>query len=62
MFLDRTVPRISQDWERFGFVGEMKPQDRAGIQQAIDAGAFPPARTPTRVFRMLLTAMHGAAS
>src|SRR3954447_2839399 len=24
MFLDRSVPRISRDWDRFGFVGEMK--------------------------------------
>src|SRR5689334_20395629 len=24
MFLDRSVPRITQDWERFGFVREMR--------------------------------------
>ena len=27
MFLDRSVPRISKDWQRFGFVGEMKNAD-----------------------------------
>ena len=26
MFVDRTVPRINKDWERFGFVREMKAQ------------------------------------
>ena len=24
MFLDRSVPRISKDWSRFGFVREMR--------------------------------------
>ena len=28
MFLDRSVPRISRDWQRFGFVREMKDADR----------------------------------
>ena len=41
MFLDRSVPRISRDWERFGFVIEMKREWSARIQQAIDAGGFP---------------------
>ncbi len=38
MFLDRSVPQISQDWERFGFVRDRKAQLGAGIQRAIDAG------------------------
>ncbi len=41
MFVDRTVPRISKDWERFGFVREMKAQIGATIQRAIDAGHLP---------------------
>ena len=47
MFLDRSVPRISDNWERFGFVGEMKHDMVARIQQAIDAGACPPERPRT---------------
>ena len=47
MFLDRTVPQISQNWERFEFVRDMKAQLGAGIQRAIDAGLFRPAPTPT---------------
>src|SRR5688500_11870244 len=46
MFLDRTVPRISRNWERFGFVREMRRQVGANIQRAIDAGDFPPGTHP----------------
>lgn len=62
MFLDRSVPRISRDWQRFGFVGEMKHDMVARIQRAIDAGACPPGTSPVAVFRILLTAVHGAAA
>ena len=37
MFLDRTVPRLSQDWQRFGFVRQMKKRIESRIQAAIDA-------------------------
>ena len=62
MFLDRTVPRISRDWERFGFVGELKQDMVRRIQRAIDAGACPPGTSPQSVFWILLTAVHGAAT
>ena len=62
MFLDRSVPRISRDWERFGFVSDMKHDMIARIQQAIDAGACPSDTPPQTVFRLLLTAVHGAAT
>ena len=62
MFLDRSVPRISQDWERFGFVREMKTRIHARIQAAIDAGAFPPGTSPEAVFRILMAAVHGVAT
>ena len=62
MFLDRTVPRISRDWNRFGFVGEMKHDMVVRIQHAIDRGAMPRGTSPATVFRVLLTAIHGAAT
>jgi len=62
MFVDRSVPRISKDWERFGFVGELKDGMLVRIQQAIDAGACPPETPAHVVFRILLTAVHGAAT
>lgn len=62
MFLDRSVPRISRDWQRFGFVGEMKHGLAARIQRGIDAGLFPAGASATGIFRILLTAVHGAAA
>jgi AcrR family transcriptional regulator len=62
MFLDRSVPRISQDWQRFGFVHEMKNRIHARIQQAADAGAFPRDTNPESVFRILLATVHGVAT
>ena len=62
MFLDRTVPRISRDWNRFGFVGEMRHDMVDRIRQAIDAGVFPAGTSASAVFRVLLTAVHGAAT
>jgi AcrR family transcriptional regulator len=62
MFLDRTVPRISRDWERFGFIGEMKHDMVVRIQNAINRGALPGNTSPFTVFRILLTAIHGAAA
>ena len=62
MFLDRSVPRITRDYDRFGFVGQAKHDMLQRIQKAIDAGACP-ADTPAHVvFRLCLTAVHGAAA
>src|SRR6476646_100799 len=41
MFVDRSVPRISQAYERFAFAREMKAHLVAQIQACIDAGALP---------------------
>lgn len=62
MFLDRTVPQISKNWSRFGFVGEMRHEMVVRIQQAIESGAFPAGTEPNAVFRVLLTSLHGAAT
>ena len=61
MFVDRTVPRINKDWQRFGFVREMKARIGAKIQRAIDAGFFPAGSHPDAIARVLLTAILGAA-
>ena len=62
MFLDRSVPQISKNWNRFGFVGEMRHGMIVRIQEAIDSGAFPAGTHPNAVFRVLLTSLHGAAT
>jgi AcrR family transcriptional regulator len=61
MFVDRTVPRINKDWDRFGFVHEMKARIGARIQRAIDAGLFPAGSKPDAIARILLTATFGAS-
>ena len=43
MFVDRSVPRISREYERFAFAREMKERLIAEIQRCIDAKRVPPA-------------------
>src|SRR5579864_8216745 len=41
MFVDRSVPRISREYERFALASEMKERLVGEIQQCIDAKVFP---------------------
>lgn len=59
MFLDRSVPKISQDWQRFGFVREMRAQLTARIRTAIDGGDFPAGSNPEVIFRVLMVSVLG---
>jgi AcrR family transcriptional regulator len=61
MFVDRSVPRISQAYERFAFAREMKAQLVAQIQSGIDAGALPSHLNANVVFRVLTMGLLGAA-
>ena len=62
MFLDRSVPKISQDWQRFGFVREMRVHLTALIGQAIDRGDFPAGSHPEMIFRVLMAAVQGVST
>ena len=61
MFVDRTVPRVSREYERFGFAREIKTQMLAEVQRCIDAGMFPATVPPMVAFRMLTTGLLGVA-
>jgi AcrR family transcriptional regulator len=61
MFMDRSVPRISQNWERFAFVGAMKEQLSRMIQRAVDDGHLPQGTNPHAVFRILSAAVVGVS-
>jgi AcrR family transcriptional regulator len=61
MFVDRNVPRISQDWGRFDVMRKMNASVVACIQRAIEAGLFPSGSHADAIFRILGTAIHGAA-
>jgi len=61
MFVDRSVPRISREYERFAFAREMRAQLIARVQQCIDEGVLP-ARVPAQVtVRLLTMALLGIA-
>src|SRR5206468_4181154 len=53
MFVDRSVPRISREYERFAFAREMKARLADQIQACIDAKIFAPTLKPMAGFRML---------
>jgi len=61
MFVDRSVPRISHLWERFSFISSMKARLTGLIRKAAEAGQLPKDIDPHVVFRILSTAMVGAA-
>jgi len=61
MFVDRSVPRISQAYERFAFAREMKAQLVGQIQACIDSGALPAHLNANVLFRLLTMGLLGAA-
>jgi AcrR family transcriptional regulator len=61
MFVDRTVPSIARNWQRFAFVNEMIDEICQAIQRAVDAGQLPPATDPHAAFHVLWGAVHGPA-
>lgn len=61
IFVDRTVPRISRDWERFSSMRDLRSETEHEIQACIDQGTFPRADSASAIFRVLWTAVYGAA-
>ena len=61
MFVDRSVPRITQEWEGFEFLQQMLNNAVSAIQKAIDAGAFPSTLSPNAAMHMLWAALIGPA-
>lgn len=62
MFLDRSVPRLSKDWQRFAFVHDMRREITELIQQSIDAGDFAKGSSAEMVFRVLMVSIQGASA
>ena len=61
MFLDRSVPRISRDWERFAFMHQTRQEVADLVEACIAAGVFPAGVRAAAAFHVLATAIHGAA-
>src|SRR3954464_14081616 len=61
MFVDRSVPRISKEYERFAFAREMKTHLVSQIERCIGRGALPPGVDAAVAMRRLMTGLIGIA-
>ncbi|PWT85071.1 MAG: hypothetical protein C5B57_03685 [Blastocatellia bacterium] len=61
MFVERTVPRITREYERFTFVREMKNRIVGHIQRCIDAKSLPSDVNPLIACRLLTMGLLGVA-
>jgi len=59
MFLDRSVPRITQEYERFAFARETRRHLFAEIERCIEAHVFPPTVKPGVAMRLLTVGLLG---
>jgi AcrR family transcriptional regulator len=62
MFLDRTVPKLSSQYDFFPMLVEMKRKFAGLIQVAIDRGYFPAESNPHAISRVLMTSMLGVCT
>ncbi len=61
MFLERSVPRISKEYERFAFMREMRRQILSELQACIDEGDLPKGLEPSVAMRTLTVGLLGIA-
>jgi AcrR family transcriptional regulator len=61
MFVDRSVPRINREYERFAFARDMKRQIVEELQACIDAGELPQTLDPFVAMRALTVGLLGIA-
>jgi AcrR family transcriptional regulator len=61
VFVDRSVPRISREYERFAFARNRKQQIVEALQACIDAGELPPGLNTAVAMRALMVGMVGVA-
>ena len=59
MFVDRSVPRISREYERFAFAREMKHHMLTQIQSCIESGVFTLDVKPEVALRLLTVGIVG---
>jgi AcrR family transcriptional regulator len=59
VFLDRRVPRIGKEYERFAFLSEIRDRLRALMQRCIDEGQVPSSLDATAALRLVLAPVFG---
>jgi AcrR family transcriptional regulator len=62
VFIDRRVPSIGQECERFAFMSDIKSRLLARVQRCVDEGHFPASLHPAVALRLLWVAAVGIAS
>jgi AcrR family transcriptional regulator len=62
MFVDRSVPRISKEYERFAFAREMKRSILEEIRECIASGALPASLDPAVAMRIISCGLIGVAT
>ena len=62
VFLDRRVPRIGREYERFAFMTDMRARFLAQITRAIASGDLPSSLDPLVAIRLLLAPILGLAA
>ena len=62
MFVDRYVPRVSKEYERFAFARELKRSILDEISDCIASGALPASLDPAAAMRTLSCALVGVAT
>lgn len=62
MFMERSVPRISREYERFAFMRTRKQQILNVIETCIEAGELPASTNPGVAFRVLTAGLIGIAT
>ncbi|MCC7032396.1 MAG: TetR/AcrR family transcriptional regulator [Acidobacteria bacterium] len=59
MFVDRSVPAITEGWEGFEILQALLTNATEGLQRAVDAGELPPAVNPCAAMHVLWGALVG---
>jgi RND family efflux transporter MFP subunit len=62
VFLDRRVPRVSKEYERFAFISEMRSRALAQVERCMAAGLFPATTQPEVALRLLFAPVIGIAA
>ena len=62
MFLDRSVPNLSQDFQRFEFFQETTARAEADVRACMDRGHFSKTLDPAAALHVLWVGMLGAAT
>ena len=61
IFVDRSVPRISREYERFAFARDRKQNIIQALQACVDAGALPRSLNTSVAMRALMVGIVGVA-